>query len=379
MKFLSGDFTIADQKKIVQWAKTHGNNVVSRQLQESCHDLYDFDISTPLNTVSFECKKEERFFCYGCGHLSRRTHSVYVFSCKLCGNKFQKYRHLTRDLTGHTAVVIGGRTKLGHQVIVKLLNAGAIVIGTTRYPDRALELFQKYTHWDTWKDNLHFYPKSFDLDTTDIQKTTEGLAEYVRSVSESLDILVNCAAQTIRVREKEKTFNNTEQNRYGDAKFVKETHVNSWQMDFSDLIQSEMEEVYRINAVAPSIVIQNMIPIMQKSSRQPYIINVHAREGLFNVTKNQKHIHTNMAKAGLAMLTKCLKSCRLKTDNGVLFGIHGCDCGWISIDEYYESNVPWIVPPLDEIDGAARILFPVFQKLPGSTMKTRRHFDQLTY
>jgi ribosomal protein L37AE/L43A len=104
MKFLSGDFTIADQKKIVQWAKTHGNNVVSRQLQESCHDLYDFDISTPLNTVSFECKKEERFFCYGCGHLSRRTHSVYVFSCKLCGNKFQKYRHLTRDLTGHTAV-----------------------------------------------------------------------------------------------------------------------------------------------------------------------------------------------------------------------------------------------------------------------------------
>jgi hypothetical protein len=58
---------------------------------------------------------------------------------------------------------------------------------------------------------------------------------------------------------------------------------------------------------------------------------------------------------------------------------HGCDPGWISVDEYYENDRPWIVPPLDEIDGAARVLFPIMNKVKGSFMKTRRHFDQFTY
>ena len=41
-----------------------------------------------------------------------------------------------------------------------------------------------------------------------------------------------------------------------------------------------------------------------------------------------------------------------------------------------EEKRPWIVPPLDEIDGAARILFPLFSNFQ-SCSKTRRHFFQL--
>ena len=115
---------------------------------------------------------------------------------------------------------------------------------------------------------------------------------------------------------------------------------------------------------------------MQLSKTPPYIINVHAREGLINVKKSKFHIHLNMAKIGLSMLTKCLVSSKLKTFNGELFRIHGVDPGWISVDEYYEENRPWIVPPLDEIDGAARILFPLFSNFQ-SCSKTRRHFFQL--
>jgi hypothetical protein len=85
-----------------------------------------------------------------------------------------------------------------------------------------------------------------------------------------------------------------------------------------------------------------------------------------------------MAKASLSMLTKCLLSSKLRTDSGILFNIHGCDPGWFSIDEYYEKNCPWIIPPLDEIDGAARILYPVFKNL-GSCGGTRRHFTKLSY
>jgi hypothetical protein len=52
---------------------------------------------------------------------------------------------------------------------------------------------------------------------------------------------------------------------------------------------------------------------------------------------------------------------------------------WISVDEYYEGSRPWQVPPLDEVDGAARILFPLMMGLRYSCGKTRRHFLQLSY
>jgi|UniRef100_A0A6C0BLY3 hypothetical protein len=65
------------------------------------------------------------------------------------------------------------------------------------------------------------------------------------------------------------------------------------------------------------------------------------------------------------MLTKCLHDSQLKTHNGHPFSINGVDPGWVSVDEYYENDRPYIVPPLDKIDGAARILYPVFANLRG--------------
>lgn len=72
-------------------------------------------------------------------------------------------------LSARVALVVGARTKLGHQVVVKLLQAGATVFGTTRFPDEALTLFRQYPDWETWQERLHFYPSPFDLDTPDLQ------------------------------------------------------------------------------------------------------------------------------------------------------------------------------------------------------------------
>lgn len=370
------------QDDIHDWAiASQTNNVVSRNTQTSCHDLRNFDMSQEGNTRSYHVNFPDLLRCYGCGTHCRLTHPVYVFSCMRCGEKFQKYRHLTRDLTGQVALVIGARTKLGHQVVIKLLEAGATVIGTTRYPAAATRLYEAYAEWPQWKRRLLFFPSSFDLDIKTIKEAAVHLREFCEASADSLDILIICAAQTIRVREK-RTHQapiGDDQNRYGDAKFVKQTLVNSWQMELSDLVQNEMEEVYRINAVAPCILMQQLESLMRSSSHNPYVINVHAREGLFDVSKSRFHIHTNMAKAGLAMFTKCLKSCRMKTIEGKCFRIHGVDPGWISVDEYYEHDKPWKQPPLDEIDGAARILYPIFNNLQGSYAKTRRHFTQLKH
>jgi hypothetical protein len=85
-----------------------------------------------------------------------------------------------------------------------------------------------------------------------------------------------------------------------------------------------------------------------------------------------------MAKAAECMLTKCLISYKLTTEDEKLFSIHGVDPGWFSVDEYYQYSAPWVAPPLDEIDGAARIVFPIFKNC-ASSRKTRRHFHTFTY
>jgi NAD(P)-dependent dehydrogenase (short-subunit alcohol dehydrogenase family) len=86
-------------------------------------------------------------------------------------------------------------------------------------------------------------------------------------------------------------------------------------------------------------------------------------EGKFNRDKNSLHPHTNMAKAALNMMTNtCGKE--FTKDNIYMTSV---DTGWISNEYpteiaekiYARSN---FIPPLDEIDGASRILDPIFSK-----------------
>lgn len=351
------------------------NNSVTRQLQNSHIDLYHFD---KMKTKNSPLKLPDNMIrkCYGCCEFYDTFHANYVYSCISCGNKFQRYRHLQSDLKGRIAIVTGAKSKLGHQVVLKLLNAGATVIGTTRNPEKMRKLFECYGQ--DIIQNLDIYPNCLDLDCKDIQSKINILVEYVNQKYKSLDILVNLAAQTIRVREKPTNLEVDVPNRYGDPKFVKDNFVNSWSMEINHFEQSEMEEIFRVNVIAPTLLISSCIPLLRNSNFRPFIINVHAREGLIEVTKSKYHIHTNYGKTSLHMLTKCLISYQYKTNKGKKFAIHGCCPGFISVDEYYEAQRPWIVPPLDEVDGAARILFPLFKNMK-SVPKTRRHFDQLSY
>lgn len=350
------------------------NCCVSRQLIDNCHDLYDFDNKSQVNTIIYPFEKDEKFKCYPCNKKINCNHPNYVFSCTDCGNLFEKYRHFSRDLTGVVSLVVGARTKIGHQVVLKLLKAGSIVIVTSRFPEKVSELYNKYDK--NMIKNLYIYEKSFDLDTYNLNETINNLKDYIKRIFNHLDIIINVAAQTIRCREKQTGSRNKELNRYNDDKYVDDDLTNSWNMHLGDFEQKEMEEVYRINSIAPLLLVQEMFSLLKNSKINPYIINVHAREGIFNVPKKDSHLHTNMAKAALHMVTKCLSSCNYTTNYNKKFRIHGCDPGWISVDEYYKDNRPWCVPPLDEIDGAARILFPIFKELESNSF-TRRHFYTL--
>lgn len=370
------------QRRIYEIAlKRNGvNNIINRQLIQDSYELDIFDKNVEYDITPIKISKS--IPCYSCGKTVKTFHGNYVYCCTDCGNKFQKYRKLYSDQTERVSLVTGCRTKLGHQIALKLLRAGSIVIGTTRQPDKAEELFMRYDDYQDFKNRLHIYPNSLDFDNNDLELEFSGLHDYIENLTNKLDTLINCAAQTIRSRDKKikedlniSQIISNEKNRYGDARFAPKDEKNSWNLDIEEITQEETEEVYRINAVAPLLLFQSCLDLL-KRSKQPFVINVHAREGLINVPKSSKHIHTNMAKAALAMVTRtiCSKTYRSEVSNKK-FSIHGCDPGWISIDEYYFDNTPWIVPPLDEVDGAARILFPLWMNYK-SNSKTRRHFDK---
>jgi NAD(P)-dependent dehydrogenase (short-subunit alcohol dehydrogenase family) len=372
--------------------KVSGVNSVKRCLANTCHELYDIE-QKAMSQTSISVNNS---FCYGCGIRDYPSHPVYVYMCKLCGNKYQTNRTIKASLPGKVALVIGARTKLGHQTVLKLLRAECIVYGTTRKPEEAVQMYEKYPDHEGWISNLKL--RKLDLDTSDIQGNLKPILNEISQEHHSLDYLINIAAQTIRTREKIESpvspsssvgeisltnsdcetggsidFIRTDKNRYGDAKYADDLKQNSWQLQLHEVSQQEFEEVFRINSIAPAIIISECIPLIKKSTN-PYIINVHSREGIMNVKKSKHHIHLNMAKSALAMLTYNMKYAGYKTVKGDPIRVHGIDPGWISIDEYFEKELPWIVPPIDEIDGASKIVYPIFKNIR-SCYCTTRHYN----
>ena len=70
--------------------------------------------------------------CYVCKRDYFDLHSFYDSMCPSCADFNWLKRIQTADLRGRTALVTGGRIKIGYHCVIKLLRAGAHVIVTTR-------------------------------------------------------------------------------------------------------------------------------------------------------------------------------------------------------------------------------------------------------
>ncbi|HCP44439.1 MAG TPA: oxidoreductase, partial [Deltaproteobacteria bacterium] len=128
----------------------------------------------------------------------------------------------------------------------------------------------------------------------------------------------------------------------------------------------ELLEVHLVNAVAPFVLNARLKPLMLKvASRDKHIVNVSAVEGQFYRTfKTARHPHTNMAKASLNMMT------RTSAPDYVRDGIHmnSVDTGWVTDEDPVhhadrKREEHGFHPPLDIVDGAARIVDPIFSGL----------------
>ena len=138
--------------------------------------------------------------------------------------------------------------------------------------------------------------------------------------------------------------------------------TNSWRLRLHEVETPELLEVHLVNAIAPYILNARLKPLMLRTAgAHKHIVNVSAMEGQFyRTTKTERHPHTNMAKAALNMMT------RTSAPDFFRDGIHmnAVDTGWVTDEDpaihAARKAELGFAPPLDIIDGAARIVDPIF-------------------
>ena len=148
-----------------------------------------------------------------------------------------------------------------------------------------------------------------------------------------------------------------------DLQQVDLRETNSWRLRIGQISTAEMLELQLINAVAPFVLCNRLSSMMRRDfTGQKHIVNVSAIEGkFFRFKKPDRHPHTNMAKAALNMLTHTSASDLAR--DGIF--MNAVDTGWVTDEdpaqlarEREESHD--FQPPLDIVDGAARICDPFF-------------------
>jgi len=148
-----------------------------------------------------------------------------------------------------------------------------------------------------------------------------------------------------------------------DLQQVDLREMNSWRLRLGEIQTSEMIELQLVNAIAPFVLCNKLSGMMKRENTgKKHIVNVSAMEGKFHrFVKTDRHPHTNMAKAALNMLTHTSASDLAKS--GIF--MNAVDTGWVTDEDPFalsmrKQQVHDFQPPLDIVDGAARVCDPFF-------------------
>lgn len=141
---------------------------------------------------------------------------------------------------------------------------------------------------------------------------------------------------------------------------------NSWRLLLHEVSSVELLETQLVNAVAPFVINARLKALMEATpGSHKHIVNVSAVEGQFyRPLKTTKHPHTNMAKAALNMMTRTSATDYLASG----INMNSVDTGWVSDEDpvaiaEQKTAEHRFHPPLDIVDGAARIVDPIIDGL----------------
>jgi NAD(P)-dependent dehydrogenase (short-subunit alcohol dehydrogenase family) len=145
----------------------------------------------------------------------------------------------------------------------------------------------------------------------------------------------------------------------------------SWNSKLEEVSLMELLEVNLINQIAPYHLIKAFKPLMTQSQfEKRHIINVTSSEGIFSyANKTVYHPHTNMTKASLNMMTRTSAKDFAKEN----IYMNSVDVGWISTGAKEALRKKQFdrayVPPLDSVDGASRIMDPIYKVMKGEMIQ----------
>ncbi|MCC2668343.1 MAG: hypothetical protein K0Q72_814 [Armatimonadetes bacterium] len=377
------------------WQRQAETAMVLRDLRQQPLALPGASAEAPPRTVL-----EEPVSCYVCKRFYTELHPLYHKLCPECAEVNYARREQRADLRGRTALLTGGRIKIGFQLALRMLRDGARVVLTTRFPADAERRLATEPDYPEWQDRLQV--EGLDLRNL---VAVEAFAKRLAETEPHLDILINNAAQTVRrpfsfyrhLLEGEPVPHLLEQlNGYSEAlaemralpsgetdeengitqlspyfpvgvldadgQQVDLRPANSWGMRQTDVGTLELLEVHLVNAIAPFMLCRELKPVLLRSPfPRRFIVNVSAMEGQFGRgTKTVYHPHTNMAKAALNMLTRT--SAAEFAKSGIY--MNSVDTGWITNEHPYDTRERHqtdihFFTPLDVLDGMARVYDPI--------------------
>jgi NAD(P)-dependent dehydrogenase (short-subunit alcohol dehydrogenase family) len=350
--------------------------------------------------------------CYTCKSPYQSVHPEYHLLCPQCAERNLARRHARCDLRGRRAIVTGGRVKIGFHVALKMLRDGAEVMVVTRFPRDAARRFAAVPDAADWLGQLHVR----GTDLLDMASVA-GLLDFAHELFPSLDILINNAAQTIRrpaayyrearaaervplagvaaeidvttagaatlvqaaearagwgqlmpVADMDRLFPAERTDETGQPLDLRER--NSWSLRLHEVDPGEWVEAHVVNAFAPFLLTSRLRGLLEASPwPDRYVVQVSAMEGSFSrVNKTVRHPHTNMAKASLNMLT------RTSAADYAVAGIYmnSVDTGWVTDERPHPEKAAQrdagFRPPLDVIDGAARVYDPIVRGVAGERL-----------
>jgi NAD(P)-dependent dehydrogenase (short-subunit alcohol dehydrogenase family) len=386
-----------------QLVRTHDARLVAATLNREARRASDHVL--PASTVTAERAQPivasepspellQPRSCYVCKSDFRRLHHFYDSLCPDCADLNYRKRFQTARLDGRVALVTGARIKIGYQASLILLRAGAQVVATTRFVADAAERYAREPDFAEFAPRLTLH--ALDLAHT---PSVERFAAELEATLPRLDLLINNAALTVRrppqfyrhLMEKQLPAHvqrllpglvkpipdSSSLTIAEDPMFPRGAYdldqqqldlrpVNSWRLTLGEVPTVELLEVHLVNAIAPCILASRLKPLML---RQPtgdrHIVNVSAMEAQFaRNKKTDKHPHTNMAKAALNMMTR---TSAVDYARGGIF-MNSVDTGWVTDEDPLhhvarKQDEHDFHPPLDAIDGAARVLDPIFTGL----------------